>query len=147
MKINSIVVLVHIQSSNILIPKTSIIETNQTGLFNNTVLDIIPFKTISMGFSQNYNIDIFSKSCLSSNFLCNDFYLHGNRGLNYDDLVRSTTRISQRFDDPRFFSLFYIFLQNTVDISDDIIYIFHNMTYLLYIFTKLINTYLFKYIL
>jgi len=78
--------------------------------------------------------------------LCNNYYLQGNRGLNYDDLVRAATRISQRFDDPRFFSLFYIFLQNTIDISDDIIYIFQNITYILYYFTKLVKNYLFKYI-
>lgn len=48
-------------------------------------------------------------------------YVTGDRGLNYDDLVRSTTRISQRFDDPRFFNLFYVFLQNGIEITDVII--------------------------
>jgi len=147
MKIDSIVVLVRIQSSSFLIPKKSIVEINQTGLFNNTIIDIIPFEKLNVDFVKIKKINLFNKSCLSSKFLCNDFYLKGNRGLNYDDLVRATTRISQRFDDPRFFSLFYIFLQNTIDISDDIIYILHNITYSIYFFTKAIKIYLFKYIL
>lgn len=48
-------------------------------------------------------------------------YVTGDRGLNYDDLVRSTTRISQRFDDPRFFNLFYVFLQNSIELTDVIL--------------------------
>nr|QCI06872.1 hypothetical protein [Halydictyon mirabile] len=72
--------------------------------------------------------------------------MKGHRGLNYDDLIRSATRISQRFDDPRVFSLFYLFLQNNIDISDQIILIIKNLSYFLFFFNKLINLYLSKYI-
>nr|YP_009395949.1 hypothetical protein [Dasya naccarioides]ARW65135.1 hypothetical protein [Dasya naccarioides] len=125
MKVNSIVFLVYIQSDKIIIPKKSIIETNQTGLFNDTVIDIVPLNKIQIynysDIVKNNLIDVFSKSCLNSNFLCNYHYLYGTRGLNYDDLIRAVTRISQRFDDPRFFSVFYMFLNNTLDISEDIL--------------------------
>lgn len=116
---NSIIVLAHLQSSEILIPKNSIIETNQTGLLNESVIDIIPLENIK----TNHTVDInpFSSKCLKSKFICHLSYLEGDRGLNYDDLVRATTRISQRFDDPRFFNLFYIFLQNSIDVSDSIL--------------------------
>nr|QCI06364.1 hypothetical protein [Dictyurus purpurascens] len=148
MKVNSIVILVHIQSSETLLPKKSIIETNQVGLFNNTVIDIISLYQLNTDFETNNQkkINVFSENCRDSQFLCNNFYLKGDRGLNYDDLVRATTRISQRFDDPRFFSLFYTFLQNSIDISDDILRILQNFSYLSYSFTEIIEIYLQKYI-
>lgn len=117
--LNSILVLVYITSTNILIPKNSIIETNQTGLLNDTVIDILPLERID---NRNVDrIDLFSRDCIKSRFVCHLSCLEGDRGLNYDDLVRAATRISQRFDDPSFFNIFYLFLQNSVELSDDIL--------------------------
>lgn len=143
MKVNSVVVVAHINSLNILIPKNSLIETNQTGLFNDTMIDIVPLKKVKSKISD---INVYSVSCLESNFLCNYHYIKGYRGLNYDDLIRAATRISQRFDDPRFFSLFYIFLQNNIDISDEILDILSSTSNLLYIFLFLIKKYLAVYL-
>ncbi len=98
---NCVLTLAKINSSNIFIPKDSIIETNQTGLLNEAVIDIIPL--VSLKFLNDSIPSPFSSNCENSNIICNKMYFTGDRGLNYDDLVRSTTRISQRFDDPRFF--------------------------------------------
>nr|AYR05920.1 hypothetical protein [Lithothamnion sp.] len=116
---NSVLTLAKINSSNIFIPRDSIIETNQTGLLNEAVIDIIPLASLS--FLSESSLNPFSSDCENSNIVCNKMYLIGDRGLNYDDLVRSTTRISQRFDDPRFFNLFYIFLQNGIELTDIIL--------------------------
>lgn len=149
MKVNSIVFLVHIQSDKIIIPKKSIVETNQTGLFNDTVIDIIPLNKIK-GYSyilQNNSLNVFSQSCLNSNFLCNYHYLYGVRGLNYDDLIRAATRISQRFDDPRFFSIVYMFLNNSFDISEDILNIFRLTSDIINLSAYFIEVFLLKYLL
>nr|YP_009393676.1 hypothetical protein [Caloglossa beccarii]ARW62238.1 hypothetical protein [Caloglossa beccarii] len=138
-KINSIVVMAHINSIKILIPKNSLIEINQTGLFNDTLIDIIPLEMISNELS---NINVFSTSCLNTSILCHYHYLKGYRGLNYDDLVRAATRISQRFDDPRFFNLFYLFLQNNIDISNEILNTLSSTSKIIYIFLYFIKTYL-----
>ena len=130
--INSVLVLVYIKSSNILIPKNSIIETNQTGLFNDTVIDIVPLEKIEMNNLKYLNL--FHKDCVKSLILCNNQYILGDRGLNYDDLVRATTRIAQRFDDPRFFNLLYIFLQNGLELSDDIIMILNQISDIIFLF-------------
>ena len=114
LKLNCILVLARINSKNIIISKDSIIETTQTGLLNESVIDIIPVKQ----FNTYLDYSPLSSFCDSSNIICNNMYVLGDRGLNYDDLVRSTTRISQRFDDPRFFHLFYLFLLKTVISSD-----------------------------
>ncbi len=130
--INSVIILAYIKSSNIWIPKNSIVETNQTGLFNDTVIDIIPLEKIEL--SELKLTNIFHKDCLSSSIFCNNQYIVGDRGLNYDDLVRATTRIAQRFDDPRFFSLLYMFLQNGLELSDDIIMILHEISDIICLF-------------
>lgn len=116
---NCVLTLAKINSTNIFIPKDSIIETSQTGLLNDAIIDIIPLSSLSLVSKSNLNP--FSRDCGNSNIICHKMYLVGDRGLNYDDLVRSTTRISQRFDDPRFFNLFYVFLQNGIELTDIIL--------------------------
>lgn len=133
---NSVLVGIYIMSSNILIPKSTIIETSQTSLFNNTIIDIIPLQKYYI--NDQKIINVFHLDCSSSQFLCNNQYIIGERGLNYDDLIRATTRIAQRFDDPRFFNLFYLFLQNIFDISDD----FVDITNILLKLCKILNIYL-----
>nr|QCI07673.1 hypothetical protein [Nitophyllum punctatum] len=136
--------LVHIHSPKILIPKDSIIEINQSGLFNDTFIDIIPTQKLGIDISSmdydKESVDVFANSCLESQFLCNYHYLQGDRGLNYDDLIRATTRISQRFDDPRFFCLFYLFLQNSINISDEILYSLYDISLIVNIFIKFVRT-------
>lgn len=108
------------------------------------MIDIIPLEKLDNKIFTGINI--FSKDCLNSQFLCNNHYLQGNRGLNYDDLVRAATRISQRFDDPRFFNLFYLFLRNILEISDEVIFAINNTSYIIYLFTELLEIIISKYI-
>nr|QCI08725.1 hypothetical protein [Sphondylothamnion multifidum] len=142
--INSIIVLIHIQSKSILIPKYCLVETNQIGLFNNTVVDIVPIRRLKY-FSFD-DINVFSDSCWHSNYLCNNSYIKGYRGLNYDDLIRAATRISQRFDDPRFFHLLYLFCQNFIDISDEIVFIVNHISYIISLIINFVEIYLLKYV-
>ncbi len=143
LNINSVTVLMYIYSKNILIPKYSIVEINQVGLFNNSVIDITPLDS----FEHIKNFNVFTALCLKSKFLCNNDYIKGYRGLNYDDLVRATTRISQRFDDPRFFQLLYLFLQNIIDISDEIVLMINHISYIISLLIDFIEIYLVKYII
>lgn len=116
LKSNCVLALAEIYSHKTMITKDSIFETTQTGLLNDTVIDIIPLKSL-----EGYlNTSPISFSCNSSKIICNNTYILGDRGLNYDDLVRSTTRISQRFDDPSFFYLFYIFLTSSVEVAEGV---------------------------
>ena len=117
LKADSVIVLAVINSNKIFIPIDSLIETTQTGLLNESVIDIIPSNFLFFEKKQKLMNPV-SKSCDSSYLICNYSYVKGDRGLNYDDLVRSTTRISQRFDDPRFFNLLYVFLHNGIELID-----------------------------
>lgn len=114
LKHNCVLVLAEIYSQKTRIHKNSIIETTQTGLLNDSVIDIIPLSILA----DNSKISPISSSCDSSKIICNNAYILGDRGLNYDDLVRSTTRISQRFDDPSLFYLVYLFLKSSIDLTE-----------------------------
>ena len=116
LKQNCVLVLAEIYSHNIIITKNSIIETTQAGLLNDPVIDIIPLNV----FVDHLNVSPVSFSCDSSRIVCNNSYVLGDRGLNYDDLVRSTTRISQRFDDPGLFYLFYLFLKSSIEVAEGV---------------------------
>nr|YP_009732438.1 hypothetical protein [Gracilaria textorii]QHS70958.1 hypothetical protein [Gracilaria textorii] len=118
-KYNYILIKVNINVPSVLIPKNSLVETTQTGLLNDTVIDITPLKNITVQDIENINV--FAKSCAKSLFVCHYDYIKGERGLNYDDLVRAATRISQRFDDPVLFNLVNVLLQNTIYISNEFI--------------------------
>ena len=120
LKFNCVLVAAKINSNSIVISKNSIIETNQTGLLNESVVDITPLDFLQLKKDDKSSNPV-SSFCDSSSIICNDMYIVGDRGLNYDDLVRSTTRISQRFDDPRFFHFFYVFLQNSIELTDIIL--------------------------
>ena len=116
LKFNGILVLATINSEHIIIPKNSIIETTQSGLLNESIIDIVPIKFSPIDKERGP----LSLLCDSSKIICNKTYLLGDRGLNYDDLVRSTTRISQRFDDPSFFNLFYVFLEHSIELTESL---------------------------
>nr|YP_010903232.1 hypothetical protein REP76_pgp145 [Hypnea cornuta]WCH55685.1 hypothetical protein [Hypnea cornuta] len=141
--LNSILLLVFVKSTNIVIPRNSIIETNQTGLLNETVIDIVPLDVLKYQFIHKVNV--FSKECYTSSIVCHLNYVQGERGLNYDDLVRAATRISQRFDDPSFFNIFYLFLQNSIDLSDDILNITLNASDFIVILYNFLKNILFNY--
>nr|YP_009398858.1 hypothetical protein [Cliftonaea pectinata]ARW68061.1 hypothetical protein [Cliftonaea pectinata] len=126
-QLNTVVVMIFIDSCNTIIPKNSIFEINQVGLFNSIVVDVIPLEIINE--LEIKKINVLSSNCFRSKFLCSNFYLKGYKGLNYDDLVRSTTRISQRFDDPRFFDLLYLLLYNSIEISDEIVLLLNYFSY------------------
>jgi phospholipid/cholesterol/gamma-HCH transport system substrate-binding protein len=123
-ELNSILVLIKIDSSLIIIPRNSLIEITQTGLLNDSVIDILPLEHIVD--TDLKKLDPFADNCINSNVVCHLSYLEGDRGLNYDDLVRATTRIAQRFDDPSFFNLFYAFLHQGIKLSDNLLAILSN---------------------
>nr|YP_009628920.1 hypothetical protein [Balbiania investiens]QBX88703.1 hypothetical protein [Balbiania investiens] len=130
-ELNSILVLIKIDSSSIIIPRNSLIEINQTGLLNDSVIDILPLEHIfDAGLKK---LDPFAETCINSNIVCHLSYLQGDRGLNYDDLVRATTRIAQRFDDPSFFNLFYVFLHQGIKLSDNLLAVSSNFVDILHV--------------
>jgi len=134
LSMNRVVVLVNIKSSNILIPSNSIFEANQSGLFNDIVISI---NLVNKSYDSHSEFTRSAKSCNNcSTFIQHNSYIKGYKGLSYDDLIRSTTRISQRFDDPRFFSLFYLLLKNSLYLSDELLFLIYNFSAMHEVFMK-----------
>lgn len=141
--INKVVVLLYIKSSKLLIPRNSLFESHQIGLFNDVVINIIPLEYI-----QSKNLSVKTRvlnQSLSSDFVLPNSYIKGYKGINYDDLIRATTRISQRFDDPRFFGLMYLLLRNLIYISDELSNLLSSSSYLSNLLSDLTSLLFFKY--
>nr|WGH13764.1 hypothetical protein Ycf22 [Lophurella pseudocorticata] len=139
---NKVIVLLNINKRNHVIHQNSIFEATQVGLFNDIVVTITPLENIeSKNFMSTFILD---KDCSSLSIICPNSYIRGYKGINYDDLVRATTRISQRFDDPRFFNLFYLLLKNGINISDEVLFLINNSSALLSLFSELMNFMLLK---
>nr|YP_009394294.1 hypothetical protein [Leptosiphonia brodiei]ARW62856.1 hypothetical protein [Leptosiphonia brodiei] len=143
LSINKVVILLTIKSCDILIPLDTIFEANQIGLFNDIIISIKPqcnFNSVKMR-----NLNMYT-NYFDYKFIPHNSYIKGYKGISYDDLIRSTTRISQRFDDPRFFSLFYLLLKNSFHISDEILVLVHNSSTLSKIIINSIILTLSKYV-
>nr|WGH12972.1 hypothetical protein Ycf22 [Echinothamnion sp.] len=144
MHLNKVVVLLNIKKRDTLIHENSIFEANQVGLFNDIVVTITPLQDIQ--YKNLMSTFLLYKDCSSLSVICPNSYIKGYKGINYDDLIRATTRISQRFDDPRFFNLFYLLLKNSISISDELLFLINNSSALFYLFSELINLILLKFI-
>ena len=131
--LSSVLTNIEIKSSRIIIPRASLIETNQTGLLNDTIIDIVPLKNLN---EDNFSVKEgpLSRNCDDSQIICNSSYLKGERGLNYDDLIRATTRISQRFDDPKLFYGLYYLIGNILKSSSSLVDFTENIAYISYFF-------------
>lgn len=143
MGLNSVLVLVNIQSRYTFIPLNSVVETNQTGLLNDTVIDVIPLETLSRLAIKHINV--VSTDCYQSSVVCHLNYLHGDRGLNYDDLIRAATRVSQRFDDPSFFNTMYFCFDNIFELSDEFFNVVLDMSNFLSLFYHMLKAFLSSY--
>ncbi len=137
---NKVVVLIKIKSSDTILPKQSLFEANQTGLFNDRVINITTLDNNFLHDSkQYYNLP---KRFSNLEYILPNSYIKGYKGINYDDLIRSTTRISQRFDDPRFFNLFYLLIQNSIEVSDEFLFLINNLSDFVFYFLYIIYIYI-----
>nr|YP_010619816.1 hypothetical protein PNW48_pgp142 [Symphyocladia marchantioides]WAX03829.1 hypothetical protein [Symphyocladia marchantioides] len=140
---NKVIVLLHIKTQDSIIHKNSIFEATQVGLFNDIVITVTPLDYIK--FYDLMSTFILSRDCKSLSAICPNSYVKGYKGINYDDLIRATTRISQRFDDPRFFNLFYLLLKNVINISDELLFLINESSFAFYLFFELMNLIVFKF--
>nr|YP_010619427.1 hypothetical protein PN189_pgp143 [Xiphosiphonia pinnulata]WAX03440.1 hypothetical protein [Xiphosiphonia pinnulata] len=141
--LNKVVVLLNIKTQKTIIHKNSIFEATQVGLFNDIVVTVTPLDYIK---SNNLTSQlILSKDCKSLSVICPNSYVKGYKGINYDDLIRATTRISQRFDDPRFFNLLYLLLKSAINISDELLLLINDSSILFYCCFELMNFIVLKF--
>ncbi|MBD2451503.1 MCE family protein [Nostoc sp. FACHB-152] len=96
---NAIEVEVEITPDDLIIPNDVIVEANQSGLISESIVDIRPRTT----FVAQVKAKPVDKNCNPSLIVCNGSRLKGQIGISIDDLIRSTTELSNLYNDPKFY--------------------------------------------
>lgn len=97
---NGVDATVEITPANLLIPRDVVIEANQAGLVGETSIDITPLKPLP---KDALSLNPLSRQCNSKQVICNQDRLSGQIGVSFDELLRSTIRISNVYSNPVFF--------------------------------------------
>jgi phospholipid/cholesterol/gamma-HCH transport system substrate-binding protein len=87
---NGVTATFDVRPASLVIPKDSVIEVTQSGFVGRVGLNIRPPKTASVPS----NLSPFKPDCDGSVILCEGDRLDGAIGANFDDLIRSTTRLA-----------------------------------------------------
>jgi phospholipid/cholesterol/gamma-HCH transport system substrate-binding protein len=88
--VNGVTATFDVQPASLVIPKDSVIEVTQSGFVGRVGLNIRPPKAASV----SSNLSPFKPDCDGSAILCEGDRLAGATGANFDDLIRSTTRLA-----------------------------------------------------
>ena len=100
-KPNHVEVEIDIAKADLIIPKDVIVEANQTGFISGeTIIDITPKTSLFNGEVSGNPLD---KNCNSQLIVCNNSHLKGRIGISTDELIRSTTELSNRYSNPEFY--------------------------------------------
>jgi len=109
---NAVDVEIEISPATLVIPKSAIIEANQSGLIGTTVVDITPQGDLPhAALAQNP----LAKDCSSETIVCNGDRLSGDVGVSFSALVRSSTRFADLFSNPQFFAEVRSLTRNSAD--------------------------------
>ncbi|MBD2355287.1 MCE family protein [Tolypothrix sp. FACHB-123] len=98
---NNIEVEIEIFQPNLIIPKEVVIEANQSGLISESIIDITPKASLPKDAVLAQPLD--RKNCEAQNLIiCDGARLKGQIGISLDELIRSSTNLASRYDDPEF---------------------------------------------
>ncbi len=96
---NGVNLVIEIDSSDLLIPKNSIIKARSSGLIGQTFVDIVPESNLP---KESADLSPLSSNCNSSQIICNNARLRGEKGVTLDDLLPYTYRFSKAYSKPEF---------------------------------------------
>lgn len=96
---NGVEVTLEIDSTDLLIPKNATIKANQSGLLNQSSIDITPLQPLPQ---EALDLSPIAKNCQGSAIVCNNERLQGQAGATLDDLLTSTVRLSEVYASPEF---------------------------------------------
>lgn len=109
-ELNNVEVIVEINDPNLLIPKDSRVEANQSGLISESVIDITP-KT-SLPPNQNFGKPS-EENCNEKLIVCDGSRLKGEIGISVDELIRSSSRLTTLYSQPGVYANVNDALKNT----------------------------------
>ncbi|NMG09217.1 MlaD family protein [Brasilonema sp. UFV-L1] len=97
---NNIEVEIEITNPNLIIPSNVTVEANQSGLINESVIDITPKTQLPPGVVVAKPL---AKNCNPQIIVCNGSRLKGQIGISLDELIRTTTQIAAVYSNPTFY--------------------------------------------
>jgi phospholipid/cholesterol/gamma-HCH transport system substrate-binding protein len=108
---NGIDVKVEITQPDLRIPYNTVLEANQGGLIGETTLDLVPQADLaSIGLSMD---PLDQNNCDSNVIICNGDMLKGQVGSSFNELVRTSTLLSEQYSKPIFAENVNSTLENT----------------------------------
>jgi len=108
--LNSVEVEVDISQPELKIPRDVLVETNQSGLISESIIDITPKATLIQATDVAKPTE---KNCNSQIILCNGSRLKGQVGISVDELIRSSTALSVAYSNPKFYNTVNKTLEST----------------------------------
>jgi phospholipid/cholesterol/gamma-HCH transport system substrate-binding protein len=98
---NGVDTTLEISPADLLIPRDVRIEANQAGFVGETSIDLTPRTTLP---NNALSINPLSSDCNSNLVICDKDRLDGRVGVNFEELLRNTIRLSEVYTDPAFFN-------------------------------------------
>ncbi len=99
--LNNVEVEVDISQPDLKIPRDVLVETNQSGLISESIIDITPKTTLIQATDVPKPTE---KNCNPQIILCNGSRLKGQVGISVDELIRSSTALSVAYSNPKFYN-------------------------------------------
>lgn len=115
---NGVNVRIEVLSSDLVMPKNSVIETNQAGLVGEPDIAIVPQGTLSQDAISTSPL---SKSCgESGEIICNEDRLDGVIGVSFAETLRLTQRFSRAYSDEEFVALLAELARNSSNAAEQL---------------------------
>ncbi|MEM9976024.1 MAG: MlaD family protein [Cyanobacteria bacterium P01_D01_bin.2] len=115
---NTVTMEIEVNKGELRIPAQSVIKTSQSGLIGETTVTIQPPESASISDAIPGPV---ASDCDSSLILCNGDRLDGIVGVNYEDLLESSEKISETLADPEILAGVKEILENTRQISSNVV--------------------------
>ncbi|MDY6783245.1 MAG: MlaD family protein [Cyanobacteriota bacterium] len=96
---NGVEARIEIDSTDLLIPKNATVKANQSGLLNQSAIDITPQRPLP---ETALDLSPIANNCQESPIFCDEDFLKGQAGATLDDLLTSSVRLSQVYASPEF---------------------------------------------
>lgn len=116
-KPDNVEVVIEINNPNLIIPKDSRIEANQSGFISESIIEITPNSSLPPNKKFGKPSE---ENCNKKLIVCDGSRLTGGIGTSIDDLVRSSSRLSSLYSQPEFYTNVNDALKNTSQAAEQL---------------------------
>ncbi len=114
---NGVDVVIEIDSTDLLIPQDASIQARSSGLIGDTFVDIVPESNLPASAA---NLNPVGSNCDSSQIICANARLQGEKAITLDDLLPYTYRFSRAYGEPEFVAKVDSAVANTAVAAEEI---------------------------